>query len=510
VIWAGSDDGLVHLTRDGGATWQDVTPPGLGPFTKMSIVEPGHFDPGTAYIAANRYQQDDFRPYLLKTTDYGRSWTRIDAGIPTGSYTRAIREDPVRRGLLFAGTETGVYLSFDDGARWQPLQMNLPRVAVRDLAIKGADLIAATHGRAFWILDDISPLRQMTDAVRSSATHLFAPATAVRFTAGRSRRDGEAGENPLPGVSVDYWLKERPRGSVKLEFLGAGGQVIRTFTSPDSSRAARDSAAVAYTASDSLKRLTAYDTTGQSSQRRRVEGDSASYLPADSVVHARAGLNRFVWDLRAPGVRSLKDVINDEGTYDGPMIVPGSYAVRLTVNGASSTQPFQVVDDPRIGATAAELAASYDLGARVVATTNALADQVRRIESMQKQLDARAEQAKGQPYAARVSGAAAPLRARLEAIRAALADVHSQADQITLHYPVRPYNQLLNVNRMAQSFDRGPTEQAGAIYRDLAGQVDRQIERLHALEAGDLAGFNAMLRELNVPGVVVEQAKPIA
>ncbi len=511
VIWAGSDDGLMHLTRDGGATWQNVTPPGLAPFTKMSIVEPGHFDAGTAFVAANRYQQDDFKPYLLKTTDYGRSWTRIDAGIPTGAYTRVIREDPVRRGLLYAGTESGVYVSFDDGARWQSLQMNLPRVSVRDLAVKNNDLIAATHGRAFWVLDDVTPLRQVSDAVRGSALHLFAPATAVRFSVGRSsRRDGESGENPLPGVSVDYWLRERPRGVAKLEFLGGDGRVIRTFTSPDSSRAGRDSATIAYSASDSLKRLTAYDTTGQSSPRRRLESDSASYLPADSVVHARVGLNRFVWDLRAPGVRPLKGVINDEGTYDGPMIVPGAYTARLTVNGQSHTQPFVVIDDPRVGATAAELAATYDLASRTVTTINTLADQVRRIETMQKQLDARTEQAKGQSYAARVTGAAAPLRARLESIRAALADVHSEADQITLHYPVRPYNQLLNVNRMAQSFDRGPTEQSGAVYRDLAGQVDRQLDRLRALESGDLAAFNVMLRELNVPGVVVEQVKPIA
>ena len=510
VIWSGSDDGLVHLTRDGGTTWQNVTPPGLPPFTKMSIVEPGHFDAGTAYIAANRYQQDDFKPYLLKTTDYGKTWTRIDAGIPVGAYTRTIREDKVRKGLLFAGTEVGVYVSFDDGAHWQPLQLNLPRASVRDLAIKDQDLIAATHGRSFWVLDDITPLRQVTDSVRASTAHLFAPATAVRFSTGRARRDGESGENPLAGVYVDYWLKDKPTGAVKLEFLDAAGAVLRTFASPDGSKPKRDTTLVAYTTADSLTRSSAYDTTGQSSVRSRIEGDSVTYIPADSVVHARAGLNRFVWNLRIAGVTAIKDIVDDEGTEEGPMIVPGNYSVRLSAAGRTLTRSFQVMDDPRIGATQAELVASFDLAKKTVDKLNALSEQVGRIETMQKQLAARAQQAKGQPGAARVEAAATALRGRLEAIRAELADVHSHADQITLHYPVKLYNQLLNVNRMALSFDTGPTEQAGAVYRDLAGKVDVQFEKLRALEAGDITAFNKLMEELKMPAVTVQVVKPIA
>ncbi|AHG93559.1 BNR repeat-containing glycosyl hydrolase (plasmid) [Gemmatirosa kalamazoonensis] len=507
LIWAGSDDGLIHVTRDGGGTWTNVTPPGLPPFTKMSIVEPSHHDAGTLYVAANRYQQDDFRPYLLKTADYGKTWTRIDAGIPSGSYTRAIREDPVRRGLLYAGTETGVFVSFDDGARWWPLQLNLPRTPVRDLAVHDNDLIAATHGRAFWILDDVSPLRQLADSVRAKSAHLFAPSTAIRFTAGRGRAGSESGENPPAGLYVDYWLKTAPAKPIKLEFLDAKGTVIKSFTSPDTTAPKPDSTRVAFTASDSLKRFTAYDTTGQSSQRRRIESDSASYFPADSVVHARAGLNRFVWDLRYPGIKELKSVVNDEGTTDGPMLTPGTYAVRLTVGGTALTQPFRVVDDPRIGATPTELAATFDFAQRTVAKTNELVDAVSRIESMQRQLDARVSQTAKQSYASRVSAPARSLRARLEAIRAALADVHSEADQITLHYPVRPYNQLLNVNRMAQSFDKGPTTQSQAVLRDLGAQVDAQLERLRALEAGDLSAFNRLMKELDVPAVTVEDAK---
>jgi photosystem II stability/assembly factor-like uncharacterized protein len=525
VIWAGSDDGLIHVTRDDGKTWTNVTPPNLPPFTKMSIVEPSHHDAGTLYVAANRYQQDDFRPYLLKTADYGKTWTRIDAGIPTGSYTRAIREDPKKRGLLFAGTETGVFVSYDDGAHWAPLQLNLPRTPVRDLAIKGNDLIAATHGRAFWILDDISPLRSLgadgrpQGALMNQGATLLAPSTAIRFSAGRGRAGTENGENPFAGAYVDYWLAAKPTGPIKLEFLDAKGTVLRTFTSPDSSKPKRDSTAVALTAADSLKRFTAYDTTGQSSQRTRLEADSASYAPADSIASARAGLNRFVWNLRLPGVKELKDVVNDEGTPDGPMIVPGTYAVRLTVpgsadpslrSGLTQTQNFTVIDDPRVGATAAELAATYDYAQRTVAKLNELVETVQRIESIQSQLDQRVSQTKGQPYADRIASAARPLRAKLEAVRAELADVHSQADQITLHYPVKLYNQMLNVNRMAQSFEKGPTTQAESVLRDMSGKIDAQIGRLHALEGADVTAFNRLLEELHVPGVTVREVKPIS
>ncbi|MBI1809101.1 MAG: glycosyl hydrolase, partial [Gemmatimonadetes bacterium] len=215
VLWAGSDDGLVHVSKDGGAHWDDVTPKGYGTFTRTAGIEASPHDAGTAYVAANRYQQDDFKPYFWKTTDYGRSWTAIAAGLPVGAYARTIREDPVRRGLLYAGTEIGVYVSLDDGAHWEPLQLNLPRSSVRDLTIHGNDLIAATHGRAFWSLDDVSSLREMADSVTAKRAHLFQPAPAVRWFGGGGRSLTE-GENPAGGAVIDYWLRERPKDGVKL------------------------------------------------------------------------------------------------------------------------------------------------------------------------------------------------------------------------------------------------------------------------------------------------------
>jgi photosystem II stability/assembly factor-like uncharacterized protein len=502
LLWAGTDDGLVHISRDGGRNWENITPKGLGPYTKMSIIEPSHFDPGTAYIAANRYQQDDFRPYLLKTTDYGKTWTRIDAGIPVGAYTRAIREDPKRRGLLYAGTEIGVYVSFDDGARWESLQLNLPRSSVRDLRVHDNDLIAATHGRSFWILDELAPLRQMTADVRAKAAHLLTPSTAVRFAAGRARSEGN-GENPPTGVTVDYYLRQKPTGTITLEFLDAGGTVIRTFSSEESA-AKPDSAK---TASDSLKRLTTTDTTRSPTLRRRIQADSAAYLPADSVLQTRAGMNRFVWDLRYPGVRRLADVVNDEGIMEGPWAVPGTYQARLTVAGQAQTQRFTVIEDPRIAVSQADLEAQFALTKQVVDKINEIADEVRAVEATKKELDARIVQTKEQAYASRIADAANPIKDKLELVRGELTEVHSQVDQITLHYPVKLYNQLLNVNRMVQSADAKPTDQARAVYTDLAAKVDVQLGVLRAIESNEIAAFNRLLKELDVPGIIVGKKK---
>ena len=515
VLWAGSDDGLIHLTRDRGKTWTNVTPPSLAKFTRVSIIEASHFDQGTAYVAANRYQLDDFKPYLLKTTDFGKTWTTLTHGIPDGAYTRAIREDPVRRGLLFAGTETGIYYSANDGALWEPLQLNLPRASVRDLHIHGGDLIAATHGRAMWVLDDISPLRALTSDVRAAAVFLFAPDTAIRFAGGHAL-SSSAGENPPAGVIVDYWLKAAldPRDSLRLEFVDASGKVIRHF----SSAAAPDSVTSA-----AFARMTGDSALGQGKVpgkqpsdtmsnkprgTRELQDDTLAFVPSDSIVTARAGLNRFVWDLHYPDTREVKDVVNDEGSTRGPFVSPGQYAVRLIAKGQTYTKPFVVRGDPRLSTTQADYDAQLRLALDVQTKTNELSDAVTRILNIERVLDERAAAAKGQPYAKRITDAVKPLHDKLEAVRDSLVEIHSHADQITLHYPVRYYNMLLSLAGMVQSADMAPTQQEGAIYRDIAPKVDAQISRLRAIESGDLAAFNALMRELNVPAVLVP-APPI-
>jgi photosystem II stability/assembly factor-like uncharacterized protein len=499
VLWAGSDDGLIHVTRDAGKTWTNVTPRDMAHFTRVSIIEPSHFDAGTAYVAGNRYQLDDLRPYLWKTTDYGRTWTRIDAGIPAGAYTRTIREDPVRRGLLYVGTETGIWYSTDDGAHWGSLQLNLPRSSVRDLHIHGSDLIAATHGRAFWLLDDVTPLRQMSDAIRAEATHLFVPDTSIRFGGGRFRSE-DAGENPPCCLTVSYWLKQRVTTPVTLEFRDATGKTIRTFTSAGP---ASDSAKA-----DSAKNRAPRDTLSEKPRgSRSFADDTLAFMAADSVVPARAGLNRFVWNLRYPSTREVRGVVNDEGSTLGPVAAPGTYTVRLTVDGQTHDQRALVRPDPRMHATQADYDAQVALALQVQQTTNDLSDAVGRILDIEHQLEERVDHSKKQAYAARLGAAATPLRTKLETIRDSLVEVHSHVDQITLHYPIRLYNMLLSLADMVQSAEGAPTKQEGEVYREIAAQVNRQIAQLRTLETNDVMAFNRMMRELDVPAVVTGDMK---
>ncbi|MDQ2766349.1 MAG: glycosyl hydrolase [Gemmatimonadota bacterium] len=509
VLWAGSDDGLVHVSQDNGATWQNVTPHFAGKFTRVSIIEPGHFDAGTAYLAANRYQQDDFHPYLYRTTDFGKSWTRIDAGIPEMAYTRVVREDPVKRGLLYAGTETGVYVSFDDGARWQSLQLNLPRSSARDLAVHGSDLAVATHGRSFWVLDNVSPLRQITDAARHEPTHLFTPDTAVRWDGGRSRRAVGVGQNPPSGVTVDFMLQNKPKGAVTLAFLDQNGTTIRTFSSkgtlsPDSAKS--DTSA---SAKDSIAKAQR-DTSALKGRKKKIEGaDSITYTPSDSVVSARAGMNRFVWNLRYENVKHMEDILIDFGSLSGPMVKPGSYSVRLTVDGQTNSQPFVVVNDPRSSASPAEiqsqLAAWFQLRDKVDSTVST----AKRIATMEGQLDARLAQVAKQSYAPRVTALGKPLRAKLEAIRDELVEVHSHADEITLHYPVKPYNMMLTLNGLLLTGDNAPTQSQMESLKELSGKVDGQLEKLRLLESTDVGAFNRLMKELDVPAVSVKGAKVV-
>jgi hypothetical protein len=489
LLWAGSDDGLIHVSRDGGAHWTNVTPKAFGKFTRTAVIEPGHYDAGTAYLAANRYQQDDFKPYLWKTTDYGQTWTAINAGIPTGAYTRSIREDPVRRGLLYAGTETGVYVSFDGGARWEPLQLNLPRVSVRDLTVHGNDLIAATHGRAFWSIDDIAMLRQIADSVTAKAMYVFQPSQAVRWVSGGGA-SLTAGQNPRGGATIDYWFKTTPSAKVTLEFRDGGGKVIRSYTSDS-------------TPNDTIK--TAADSIAR--QARLAMRDSVVYEPADSIVAARAGTNRFVWNLKYPGPKQLKNTLIDEGSTDGPTAPPGHYSVRLIVGQDTLVRQFAVVADPRVKTPTAELVRQFALATNVRDRINDVVDGATRIEDIQAQLDKRVSQSKAGGSESRVADAVKPLRAKLEAIRAELYEVGCHVDQCSLDQPMKLYNMLITMNGQVQTGDYGPTKQHGEMFADFSGKVGDQLKKLQAIEDADLVALNKLLTELQLPVVYVPPRK---
>ena len=329
-IWVGSDTGLIHLTRDGGKTWENVTPSGVSEWSKITRIEASHFDPGSAYLAIDRHRLDDYRPYLYRTRDYGKTWVAVTGGIPEPAFLNAVREDPVRRGLLYAATELGVYVSFDDGDHWQPLEFNLPACSVRDIDIHGDDLVIGTHGRSFWIMDDIAPLRQANAEVASAAAWLYKPANAVRMSS-----EGFLGTplppeipqapNPPAGAILDYYLASAQE-PVAIEILDAKNQVVRSYAS-----------------------------TGKASPPARPRAVADRWIVPPPRPTGKAGMNRFIWDLRydAPGVA-------------GPQVLPGTYHVRLTVAGQSYSQDVEVTLDPRSSASPADLESQLDLSLQAV------------------------------------------------------------------------------------------------------------------------------------------------
>ena len=498
LLWAGSDDGRVHVSQDAGATWQEVTPKAMARNTRVNGIEPSRYDPAVAYLSATRYQLDDFRPYLYRTGDYGRTWTRIDGGIPTGAYTRTIREDVVRRGLLFAGTETGVYVSHTDGAHWEPLQLNLPRVSVRDLAVKGNDLIAATHGRAFWILDDLASLRQLDDSVTSRRTFLFSPSKAIRTAAGHVYTT-HAGENPPSGAVIDFYLKDSSSQKVTLQFMEKSGAVIRSF----SSKVKTDTIA-----KDTLKHASVLRDTVAVMVADRPIRDSLAFMPVDTIVPAHAGTNRFVWNLRYPNATELKTVVNDEGTTDGPKAVPGEYLVRLIAGKDTLTRPLAIIEDPRIQVATADLQKGFDLAIRVRDRITAISEAFNRIEELQAQIDNRVTQTSDQSFAKRLKDATTPVRAKLEVVRGELVDWYNHADQSTLHFPIRLYNMMLSLASQVQSADAAPTKQHGEIFNDLSAKVEAQLRALQQVESTEVPALNKLLLQLEVPPVYIKPPRP--
>ncbi|MFL6275422.1 MAG: WD40/YVTN/BNR-like repeat-containing protein [Blastocatellia bacterium] len=327
TIWVGTDDGLIHLTNDDGKNWQNVTPPALTPWSKVVMMEASHFDVNEAYAAVDRHRLDDNEPYIYRTRDGGKSWQKITSGLPAGVYMQTVKEDPERRGLLFAGTELGVFVSFNDGEQWQPLQLNLPAVSMRDLVIHGDDLIVATHGRGFWVLDDITPLRQITDEVLKADAYLFRPADAVKVPPPSENgtpqpRDEPLAENPPYGAIIDYHLKSAATGPVTLEIVDPAGATIRRYSSADHATPVNP---------DTLD-------------------IPAFWRPTPEPLPATAGMHRWVWDLRPTPTSEPARGGGGGGGFAGRAagVLPGTYTVKLTVGGKSYTQPLRVLIDPRL------------------------------------------------------------------------------------------------------------------------------------------------------------------
>jgi photosystem II stability/assembly factor-like uncharacterized protein len=458
TIWAGSDDGLIHLTRDGGKTWNDVTPTAIQPWTRINIIEASSRDAATAYAAANRYQMDDFHPYIYRTHDYGKTWTLVASGIPEDTFVRTVRQDPAHPQLLFAGTETGVYVSFDDGDHWQSLQLNLPIVPVTDLTLKDSDLVASTQGRAFWILDNITPLEQLTSGMETSAIHLFTVRPA--YLTGRGGRGGARGVAGPSGVIVDYYLGEAPTQPVTLEFQDAGGKPIKKFTSAASSGG-----------------------RGQ------------------AAVTAEPGLNRFNWDMRYPDAHSIEGgTFFLGGSLRGPQAIPGQYKLKLTVGDQSETQNFEIKKDPRVATTPAEYQKQLELLLEARDRLSAAHDAINQIHAVQRQVDAAAQKASGYPG---VTGGASKLNDELNSVLHQLYEPRFTGfDDQTLIYPLQLNNRLAAMQNYLGG-DAGPTEQAQQVLAQLSSELDQQFAKLkHALDV-DLSAFNSQLKTASLPAVTV-------
>jgi photosystem II stability/assembly factor-like uncharacterized protein len=477
TIWTGSDDGLVYVTRDGGKTWKNVTPKQMPEWTRVNIIEASPHAAGTAYVAALRYQSDDFKPYIYKTTDYGATWTVLGAGIPEPAFVRVVREDPARKGLLYAGTETGMYVSFDDGASWQSLQLNLPIVPMTDLAVHESDLVASTQGRSFWVLDDLTPLRQLNDAIAASAVHLFQPRDTYRMRVGGGGGglggNSAVGQNPSSGVVVWYYLKDAPADGVTIDFLDRGGRIIRTIRSRD-------------------------NTAGGGGERVAFAGPA----PVRPTVPAAAGLNRFEWDMRYPDAPPPPPgTILFGGSIRGPQAIPGAYQVRLTVAGKSFTEPFEIKKDPRTATTAADfekqLTLLTDIQARLTETHQAIAD----IVAARADLKAAVARASQTPGAAAVAAMGEKLDAALAGVQDALVQMKIRDGNDVLSYPAKLNNLIAALAPVVAATDTAPTAQSYIVFKELSDSLAAQLTRLDQIMEKDVSAFNRMIEEQHVAAI---------
>jgi len=443
VIWTGSDDGLIHITRDGGATWADVTPPEsiMPEWIMINDMVASPFEPGGLYVAATMYKSDDFRPYLYKTSDYGETWTRITDGIESTHFTRTIQPDPGRRGLLYAGTESGMYVSFDDGAHWSSLQLNLPVVPITDLAWKENDLIVATQGRGFWILDDVTPLQQMQADAASRSFVLYDTRPTVH---GNS-------------ITVRYYLGAEPDSSTVLRFTKSDGTIIKSYTSKEG-------------------------------------------------LTIKQGLNEFTWNTRYKDAEDFDGLIMWSGGVSGPRAVPGDYGARLVAAGDSVSVDFRIVRDPRSSSTQADLEEQFDflleIRDRLTEMHRAIKD-IREIRAQVNDVTDRIED--DHPLADSVRATARRMLEDLKSVEEALYQTKNRSGQDPLNFPIRLNDKLAGVASTASTGDYRPTDQAYAVRDLLEQQIEEQMDRYREVIRVQLPNFNHLVREANVPAVSLQE-----
>jgi photosystem II stability/assembly factor-like uncharacterized protein len=481
LLWVGTDDGLIQLTKDEGKTWTNITPKDMPEWSRISQIDASPFDAGTAYVAVDRHQFDDLHPCIYKTGDYGKSWTKLGQGIPENTFVRVVREDPKKRGLLYAGTETGVFVSFDDGANWRPLKLNLPTTPVHDLAVKNDDLVVATHGRAFWVLDDLSPLRQYSDDLAQKDAFLYAPATAYRIQAGASGErhpSKRTGQNPPAGAVIYYFLKDAPKNDTeaKIEILDASGNVIRK-----------------------------YSNTEYNSLEEPLDPDDKK---PEKEIKPEAGLNRFVWDLRYEEARHVAGYYLWEygAGARGPVAVPGHYQVRLTVGGKSQTAALDLKLDPRVNVSQADLEAQLNLLLQTRDELTRVYDTVNQIQDVRSQLSGLKRRLPENASSKNIVAAADDLEKKLVAVREDLINLDIDANEDSLAYPPQLDAKLAYLAMDVGTADSAPTEAESRQFEKLKRQSGELIARWEDLQRRDLAAFQKLTAEGSLSTVVVPPA----
>ncbi|GAB5553604.1 MAG: hypothetical protein Sapg2KO_31950 [Saprospiraceae bacterium] len=440
TIWTGSDDGKVHITRNGGKSWTDITPKELPKFSRISIIDESKHNPGTLYLAANRYQVDDREPYVFKTTDYGKTWTKIIKGIAPGHFARAVREDPVRPGLLFLATEHGVYTSFNAGDTWESLQINLPDTPVRDLVVKDNDVVLGTHGRGFWVLDDIQPLRQLNSELVKQDVILFEPGDAIRG---------------LQNAQVQYYLKSK-MDSVKIEILDAKGALIESFVGK--------------------------------AAKKKVDPNLPWWRRGGSGTPTTAkGLNTFNWNLRYPGATTFDGMIIWSGSpARGPKAPLGEYQVRLTAGDYSKTYPFAIKMDPNYkGITEADLKEQFDLAVQIRDKTSMANEAVIKIRETKADLKKKMQNTSTKAEAERINA----VMKQLSAIEEDLYQVKNQSGQDPLNFPIKLNNRLASLRRSVESGDARPTDGAYKVFKELSAELDGHLQKLNKVMNDQVSAF---------------------
>jgi photosystem II stability/assembly factor-like uncharacterized protein len=466
LIWTGSDDGLVHITLDGGKNWKNVTPSGMPEWMMINSIDPDPFVKGGAYIAGTRYKMGDYQPYLYKTKDYGQSWVRITNGIKSEDFTRVVRADPKRKGLLYAGTEAGMYISYDDGASWSNFQLNLPQVPITDLAIKNDNLIAATQGRSFWMIDDLTVIHQLSDEIRSAEVALFKPMPSYRMGGSGSSLPSNAGTNHPGGVMVFFNIMNlKDSADVTLEFLDATGKLIRT-----------------------------YSTLAEEK---------------DEKLTVKNGSNMFNWNMRYPDAEGFDGLIMWAAGLTGPKAVPGTYKVRLHVEEVVKEQEFEILKDPRSESTPEDIQAQFDF---LMSINNKLTEThttIKDIREMKSQINTLSENIGDEEQYKSLIEEGKRINKELSDIEETLYQVKNQSGQDPLNYPIRLNNKLAHISSLNGRGDYPPTDQSVVVKNELTDQIDQQLDAYNKLIENDVPAFNRSVADKGVNAIKTKAVVPV-